>query len=102
MHGFLSFLSRLRSLPKIVSYRTFASCVLDGVECGSDEYNAYVIPTFLAAFIYAVGVPTLFMFLVYKYKDRGRAGDRTVQRAFGGMFAPFRPGREWWLGAEYV
>ena len=72
------------------------------MECGKGEYNAYVIWAVLAGFIYAVGCPALFMFLVYKYKDRGRAGDRTVQRAFGGMFAPFRPGQEWWLGAEYV
>ena len=72
---------------KIVSYRIFASCVLDGVECGKGEYNAYVIWAVLAGFIYAVGCPALFMFLVYKYKERGKRGDKMIQNALGWMCA---------------
>ena len=30
-------------------------CVLDGIECGSPEYNLYVVPTALAAFVYSLG-----------------------------------------------
>ena len=58
-----------------------------GVECFDAEgkYSDYVMLTGLAAFAYAAGVPALFMFLVYKYKDQGRAGDRTVQKALGWM-----------------
>ena len=69
----------------VVSYYTFASCVLDNVDCGSDEYKAYLYEVILAGFIYSIGTPALFLYLVYTYKEQGQRGDRTVQKALGWM-----------------
>ena len=65
------------------------------------EVSAQVVA--VMATFYSLGVPLLFMILVYKFKYHAtQGGDKVVHRALGWMFAPFKNGKEWWLGAEYV
>ena len=66
----------------------FVSCAcgsVTGVECGTTKYNNWVIPTAIAGFAYSCGIPAFYMYLVYRYKERGRRGDKKVQKAFGWM-----------------
>ena len=58
------------------------------------------MPTALAAVVYSIGVPAFFLYLVFKFKERGQRGDKTVQNALGWLYEPFRAGEESWLGWE--
>ena len=82
-----------------------------GVQCGvaSDDneltgrYKDYWVFVAVMATFYSLGVPILFMILVYKFKYHAtQGGDKVVMGALGWMFSPFRDGKEWWLGAEHV
>ena len=53
-------------------------------------------PTF--AFFFALGIPALFVFLVYRFKKLGKSGDKVVARALGWLYSPYREQKEWWLG----
>ena len=71
--------------------------------CDTDEYNSHAVAVGFAAVIYSVGIPALFVYLVYRFKELGQAGDKhdkVVAKALGWMMAPFRRDKEWWLGAE--
>ena len=64
------------------------------------EYESYLAPTGIAAFLFAFGVPALFWWLVTRYKDHGKAGDKVVHAALSWAYEPYRCGSEWWLVAE--
>ena len=51
-----------------------------------------MVPTALAAVVYSIGVPAFFLYLVFKFKERGQRGDKTVQNALGWLYEPFRAG----------
>ena len=60
-----------------------------GVQCYDTEgkatarYKKYYNWVFLATIIYSLGVPILFVKLLYHFKDQGNAGDKVVQNALG-------------------
>ena len=75
------------------------------VRCRSDEnpkYAPYAAMAWVAGAGYGVGLPVLFMYLVHKYKRFGKEGDSLIRHAIGGMYEPFKEGKEWWLGAEMI
>ena len=52
--------------------------------------------------VWAFGIPTGFIYLLYKFKERGKAGDKKARDAFGWMYEPFRRDRELFFGIEMV
>ena len=74
------------------------------IRCGAanPKYNYYAWMAWLAGLGYGLGLPVLFMWLVHRFKRYGKEGDSLVRHAIGGMYEPFKDGKEWWLGAEYV
>ena len=60
----------------------------------------YLGYTVIAAVFYSVGIPLFFVYLVHRFKHIGKGGDKVVEGALGWMYEPYRPGKEWWLGAE--
>ena len=59
-----------------------------GVSCDSPRYDTYYPWVGAAAFAYAVGVPLLFVYLIRRFKYRGKAGDKVVQAAIGPVAVP--------------
>ena len=58
------------------------------VRCDGDhaeKYNRYYYWTGIVGAVYALGTPTLFMYLVYAFKSRGQRGDKVVQASLGWM-----------------
>ena len=55
------------------------------VECYTDRYWTWVPVVTISALVFAFGVPFLFGYLLYHYKDLGKAGDPVVQKALGWM-----------------
>ena len=54
------------------------------VDCDSDRYRAAFAWVGVAAALWAVAVPALFVFLLARFEDRGRvAGDEVVQASLG-------------------
>ncbi len=51
--------------------------------CEGDQYNAWTPWTLIMALLYSIGIPFLFFFLVRRYKDLGKRGDRVVSAALG-------------------
>ena len=72
------------------------------VQCYTERWFAYMPWVALAAFVFSIGIPAGFLFLILKFKDRGKAGDRSVRKAIGWLYEPFRSGKEWWVAAEPV
>ena len=72
------------------------------VECYTERWFAYLPWVTLAAIVFSIGIPAGFLFLILKFKDRGKAGDRSVQKAIGWLYEPFRAEKEWWVAAEHV
>jgi len=56
-----------------------------GVNCNGAEYNAYYSWVGVSAFTYAIGVPAFFVYLVRRFKYRGKQGDKVIQSAIGWM-----------------
>ena len=52
-----------------------------------EDYAADYYWVLLVALAFALGLPALFMHLVYKFKHMGQAGDKKVQNALGWMCA---------------
>ena len=69
------------------------------VECDTDVYNKHSVPVAVAAVVYSIGIPALFVFLVYRFKNLGKAGDKVVAKALSWMYQPYRAQKEWWLGS---
>ena len=85
--------------------------VSDSVKCGeesatnteyTERYASFMPLAGIFAIVYSAGVPYLFHYLVRRFKNLGKAGDRVVQSSLGWMYEPFRDGKEWWLSAECV
>ena len=55
------------------------------VECFTAKYWSYVPAVSVAALGYAFGVPLLFGYLLFHFKEVGKAGDKVVQKALGWM-----------------
>ena len=72
------------------------------VECYTDQYWTWVPVVTISALVFAFGVPALFGYLLYHYKDLGKAGDPVIQKSLGWMYEPYRDGKEWWLCVEMV
>ena len=72
------------------------------VECYTERWFAYMPWVVLAALVFSIGIPAGFLFLILKFKDRGKAGDRSVRKAIGWLYEPFRAEKEWWVAAEHV
>ena len=98
------------------------------MQCYTSKYNKYLVYTVIAAVFYSAGIPLIFVYLVQRFKEIGKGGDRVVQGALGWMCTswhtrkhacsfdssnsfgsctlftdePYRAGKEWWLGAECV
>ena len=66
------------------------------IKCYTEEYDAYVLGTALMAAFYSLGIPLMFYYLVQRFKDDGKRGDKVVQAALDWAYSPFRLGREWW------
>ena len=70
------------------------------IACFDSEYDAYAYFVVGFSALYIVGVPALFAYLLHRFAARGRAGDKTVQRALSWMYEPFVPGKEYWMVCE--
>ena len=66
------------------------------------DYEQYFPWILASSVLYSIGTPAIFGYLLYRFKEHGRKGDKVVDRALGWMYEPFRPGKEWWLIAEMV
>ena len=55
-----------------------------------------------AIFIYVVGIPLGFWWLVKRFKKKGKLKDPDVIRMIGWMHKPFREGCEYWLAVELM
>ena len=49
------------------------------------DYASYHFWVAIFGFVYTCGVPCLFYYLVRRFKDAGKRGDETVERAIGWM-----------------
>ena len=50
-----------------------------------EEYASHFWIVALVAAVYSLGVPLLFWYLVYRFKNMGQHGDPIVQKALGWM-----------------
>ena len=66
-----------------------------GIFCDGDEYQRFKLPVIIFSVLYSLGIPAIFMWLLYKYEARAKAGDVFVRRALSFMYLPYREGKEW-------
>ena len=80
----------------------FDPCAATGINCADARYRSYFTFVGVAAAVWAVAVPVLFIWLLHRFEDRGHAGDKVVRDALGWAYEPFRYGKSWWLIAEMI
>ena len=66
------------------------------------RYDKYKPHVSFFAFAFSLGIPMSFLFLVYKFKRRGKMGDEQVINALAWIYSPLRDGKEWWYVAEQL
>ena len=57
------------------------------VDCDDPKYSQFRPFVGIFAFFWTVGVPSCFLYLVYRYKHHGHRGDRVVSGALAWMCA---------------
>ena len=67
------------------------------IKCEGHPYESYLPWTGLMAVLYALGVPFVFYYLIHRFEDQGKCGDKVIQSALGPFYEPYRLGYEWWL-----
>ena len=72
------------------------------LECYTPQYKAIAPIVAIFAFLYSFGIPAIFLGLILRFKERGRAGEEKIERALGWIYRPFRQGREWWRVVEML
>ena len=73
-----------------------------GVECYDERWWRYAPVAGIVGAAYAAGLPCLFLYLARKFKVQADRGDKDVRRALEWIWAPYRDGKVWWIGAEMM